>query len=426
MTIRRTPHDFVVDERLTPQALAALRDAADPSRTVALYRLTKTSLSTPEACAMLARSLRVKPGEAHPAGLKDKHAHTHQHVSIVTRSPADAGKLPPHTADRAWSAQRLGYLPEPLTSAAIEHNLFQIVVRDLSRQASDEINRRADALLDPYTAIAPALLFLNYFGDQRFGSARHGEGFLAPHLIRSEFEHALRLAIATPARKDTGSKRAFTRAAAARWPDFSAMLPELPRCPERRAIEHLSNNPGDFLGAFATLPMFFQQMSVEAYQSHLWNRTAHALAERIAQSCPSLTPPPTPDRPRSKPVQPLLRTPDPFGELAFPIAPAVSEPWRSLSLPILGKDSALHEPWATAAADVLSAEGITTANLRIPGLRRPFFGEAPRPLFVHAQEILISDPEPDELTAGKRLKRTLSFCLPRGCYATVLLRALGQ
>ena len=38
----------------------------------------------------------------------------------------------------------------------------------------------------------------------------------------------------------------------------------------------------------------------------------------------------------------------------------------------------------------------------------------------------MSPPEPDELGGGTRRKRTVEFELPRGAYATVVLRGLGQ
>ena len=420
MTIRRTPQDFCVDEVLLPEFLAGVRESASSDCATALYRLTKISLSTPEACAGLARALKVRPGDVQPAGLKDKHACTMQYVSVQTRGASDAARFAQSVGGAGWSAERAGWVREALTSAAIERNRFVIVVRDLSAQAASEMSRRAGLL-----GMGENVLIINYFGDQRFGSARHGEGFVAPHLIRGEFEEALRLAIATPARKDTGAKRAFTRAAATRWGDFAGMLSDLPRCPERRAIEHLASHAGDFRGAFATLPMFFQQMCVEAYQSLLWNQVARELAEKIAQDAAGKMVP-TPEQPRVKPGGTALRTPDDFGELVFPVASALTEAWRATVVPILGKGTQLHGAWGEVASRVLAQQGLTTEMLRIPGLRRPFFGEAERRLVVSAMNFSMSQAEPDEITGKKRVKRTLSFELPRGSYATVLLRALGQ
>lgn len=429
MTIRRTPHDFSVVESLTPEFLGQLTHAPASAHPHALFQLTKTSLSTPEACQRLARSLATSPARVSPAGLKDKHAHTLQHVSVQA---APGTSVPSTCEGPGWSARHLGWLHTPITSAAIDHNAFTIVVRDLSSQSAREIDRRAALLRH-----ADSLIFINYFGDQRFGSARHGQGFVASHLIRADFQTALKLAIATPSRKDTGAKRQFTRAAATHWGHFAAMLPLLPGTPDKRAIEHLTKHPDDFRGAFSLLPSFFQFMCVEAYQSFLWNATARRMAQAIADQhaahrarfAPTL---PTPDHPRLKPsAPPLLRTPDDFGEMLFPHFGAISDSWRDVDLPLLAPAVTLIEPWRDAALDTLAQESLTLDQLVIPGLKRPYFGSAPRRLLVQAASFTISASEHDDLStraqnAPARFKRTLSFKLPRGSYATVLLRALGQ
>jgi tRNA(Glu) U13 pseudouridine synthase TruD len=99
----------------------------------------------------------------------------------------------------------------------------------------------------------------------------------------------------------------------------------------------------------------------------------------------------------------------------------------SLELPILAAKSVLEEPWGPAAAEALREEGIELSQLTIPGVRRPYFGESLRALFVVAQNVELGEPELDEMSGGSRLgKRVVAFELPRGSYATVVLRSLGQ
>ena len=95
-------------------------------------------------------------------------------------------------------------------------------------------------------------------------------------------------------------------------------------------------------------------------------------------------------------------------------------------MPVLSPKTVPHEPWGAAASEAIAEEGITLADLRIPGLRRPFFGEADRPLLIPAERFNLTPLEHDEFSTSKRLKRTVSFELGRGSYATVVLRALGQ
>jgi tRNA(Glu) U13 pseudouridine synthase TruD len=83
------------------------------------------------------------------------------------------------------------------------------------------------------------------------------------------------------------------------------------------------------------------------------------------------------------------------------------------------------EPWAQAAHETLASFGITTEALRVPALERPYFGQALRPLLMRATDVQIGPPVPDELSASGASRRTVRFALPRGAYATVLMRALA-
>jgi tRNA(Glu) U13 pseudouridine synthase TruD len=77
---------------------------------------------------------------------------------------------------------------------------------------------------------------------------------------------------------------------------------------------------------------------------------------------------------------------------------------------------------------ILGDEGITLDKLRIPDMPRPYFGGGERAYIAKAQNCRISPPESDSFAgfSPANLACTLSFELPRGAYATVLLRALGQ
>ncbi|MBL8874958.1 MAG: tRNA pseudouridine(13) synthase TruD [Phycisphaerae bacterium] len=422
MTIRKQPSDFHVEELLSPETRSSIADRAGGNHVHAIYTLEKLSLTTPAAINEFCRAVKARPDHASYAGLKDKHAETIQHVTVKLRNPADA---PKSAEGKQWRATLIGFLDHPIVAADIIGNRFAIVIRDLKRPESEEMDRRAKLLSShPTSDISQSrlgdpnptsLLLTNYFGAQRFGSARHGAGWIAKSLITGDFETALKLAIGTPARKDTGKTRDFTRILATHWGNWKAMK-DLPRLPEARAIDVLSRG-GDFKSAFESLPYFLQSLSVEAYQSHLWNRCACELVRALSASSH-----PTSDIPHPT----SFSTPDEYGEMLFVPASSVHAPWRNLNLPLLAKNSDLLDPWKETYERVLASENITVADLRVKGLKRPFFGEADRRLFIEARNWSLSPPEPDELSKGGLRKRTATFDLPRGSYATVVLRALGQ
>ena len=409
MTIKRLPEDFHVEEVLTKSLLKSIR--RDTGR-FAFYRLEKSGIATPDAVLAVCRQIGVPVSAATYAGLKDKHALTIQHLAVnserVRRGPV------PRTLDgKGWSIELLGYVDSPLDSSSIAANRFHITVRGLSSAASARMNEAAERL-----AVTPegksavnALRVVNYFGDQRFGSSRHLAGFPAKLLIQGDYEGALRLAIATEARKDNRLRKERSRLIVENWSKWSLLLTKLPRgCPERAAVEKLARG-GDFRAAFVALPYFFQRMTVQAYQSYLWNETARELVE---DACGGPTA--------------MFTYDGRFGKLSFPPTQFTPPDIVTIDLPVLGYKSELAEPWKASAERVLAREGIGgTSDLRIRGVRRPFFSKASRRLFVDAVGFELTSPEPDATaeTPG-RLTRKVSFDLPRGAYATVVLRALGQ
>ena len=87
-----------------------------------------------------------------------------------------------------------------------------------------------------------------------------------------------------------------------------------------------------------------------------------------------------------------------------------------------------HECLSEIVAGALEDEGVTLETLRIPGFARPYFGGGDRAFIATARSVSIGEPVRDEFAGGgpANLACTISFELPRGSYATVLLRALGQ
>jgi tRNA(Glu) U13 pseudouridine synthase TruD len=230
-------------------------------------------------------------------------------------------------------------------------------------------------------------------------------------LIQGDFETALKLAIGTPARKDSGPTRALSRALANHWGDWNTALANFGRMPERGAIETLARG-GSFKDAFVALPKFTQEICVEAYQSHLWNQIARELADALAEQV----------------AQSAFEADDNFGPLIFPRAAALTPAFRELPIPVPSPRAIMPECLSEIVAGILADEGVTLETLHIPGLQRPYFGGGDRPFVARARHWSISPPGPDEFAGNSpaNLACTVRFELPRGSYATVLLRALGQ
>ncbi len=462
MKIKRLPEHFQVEE--------VLRTRPGPSGTHAVYLVAKRGMTTCEAARALAAAARTVPARVSFAGLKDKHAATSQYMAVEGGPAKDF-------AGAGWEARFAGFRDAPLSGADIQANRFRIAVQDLTREVLRSIERRRRAM--------NLFGLVNYFGDQRFGSARHGMGFAAAEFARGRAEEGLRLAMAVEARKDSAADKRFRRTVAEYWGRWEECLRRLPPHPDRRAVEFLAS-PGresDFAGAFARLPIEFQRFCVMAYQSFLWNETARELVESAfpkeallrAYGAAGLMVFPAPDAP--PPKLPSLAAdargtvaserpcpwnpgswnsgpetigsynPDPKGAdakgsgagssrggMPFPDGPfgadaADGKPRSPLlsavSVPLASRKSDLSGPTGEVLARVLAREGIKPKDLRIGRLRQPFFASGIRPLAVPVTGFSMSAPAPDPFD-GSRFQVELRFELPPGSYATVLLRMLIQ
>ena len=95
-----------------------------------------------------------------------------------------------------------------------------------------------------------------------------------------------------------------------------------------------------------------------------------------------------------------------------------------LALPLPSSRMALENdnPRLALVEAVLQAEGITLEQLRLKGLKELFFSRGDRAAWVRPADIDAA-AEPDELNAGKQ-KLTMAFELPRGSYATLIVKRL--
>ncbi len=406
MTIKTSPTEFLVEEILTEEFQTGVRTSQpDGAGGHALFVMKKSGVTTPQVLGEIARRLKVPSGAIGHGGLKDRHAETTQHVTIaLTGGIRGAG---PRSLDqRGWRLERLGWTDRPMSTSAVAGNRFTIVIRDLGEREARNMDRAAQLL-----AVEPQRLrVVNYFGNQRFGGAENDRELIAPRLIRGEFERALKLAIAAPSRRDHRDTKAQRRLISEGWGAWAELLPKLERVPERRVIEHLVTNPDDFQGAFRLLPSFTQVMAIEAYQSLLWNAVA---ARMVVGACADLGE--------------VVVADDPWGDLAFPAATAIPAELAEIRVPLLTPDVVLEAPWDRAVEAVLRDEGVALTHLVVPGVDNLRFPSGSRRLFVDADEFKLSAPQPDDANSrGIRVRRTATFILPSGAYATVVLRALGQ
>lgn len=385
--LKRLPDDFQVTE---------LTDVRTDGGEFALYRLRKTSVGTMEAVEELQRRWNIPRNRVSWGGLKDRHAVTEQFVTIrggPQRNHRD-GRL-----DVTW----LGRTRKPFTPAEITGNRFQIVVRDLS---PGEAGRSGVALDQVARSGAP-----NYFDDQRFGSVGESGEFIGRSWCRGDYERALWLALAEPHPDDPSDEREQKRILREHWGRWGACKAALARSHRRSVVTYLADRPADppfdFRGAFARIRVDLRGLYLSAYQSALWNRM---LAVYLRQHLP----------PEDLCDVPLQLGPAPF---YLELTPPQRDVLKTAMLPLPSARQHLEPgPTLDLMQAVMAAEGMELRELRVKYPRDSFFSKGERRAIVLPAEIE-SVEGADELYVGRR-KLQLAFTLPRGAYATIIVKRL--
>ena len=356
-----------------------------------LYRLTKRGWGTEELVRHLARRLGVPRAAIAYGGRKDRGAVTVQHLTI-------RGRRDRSIKGEGFELRSLGYVDRPMGPDAILANHFRVVVRGLDPTCVAQVDDNLRLLTRRGVP--------NYFDDQRFRSVPQYQGFPAALLVRGQWEAALRLLLTSP--EPAASRRERDRLARLDevWGDWGQCL-ALARLPhERRALEELARPGGSFVGALAAWPREWLSLLLACYQSHLWNR---ALAAALQAS-----------------GAPTLALPGLAGEYLFPAQGGDDlAHLHALAIPTPGPHLAAGDPAGTPLMQsILAEEGITPAELALRPPRTAFLKSTLRSAWVTPTHLRWEWHPPEAAAGGAPLALHLTFSLPPGSYATMVLRGV--
>lgn len=384
MRTRVVAEDFYVEEQI------ALPPS--PGGPFTLYRVRKRNLTTLEVQARLAHALRRPPSALTFPALKDRQAIAVQYATLRGDGPA-------RLEGAGFTAERVGRTERPLTPSDLLGNRFELVLRDLSEA-------EAEAAIAQMAVIGQEGL-PNYFGQQRFGSQLASGDWPGRRILLRDAEGALRAHLTEPMAGDPPEVRAFKKIAASHWGDWRLLLDAAPRPSNYRSVlTYLCDHPQDWRHALNLVTPRLLSLYLDAYQSLLWNRIAACYLEQVV------------GRPAA--TIRIAREPFPlFRHLADHI-PAEA------ALPLPAHKAVYRDPLvAKAASRVLDSAGLEPGDLKARLLRRAYLSRGQRRLLLLPREVSASSPAPDERFAG-RYRLTLSFTLPPGAYATLILQALRQ
>lgn len=290
--IRENIEDFVVQEVLVDGSKAEIdKTAGDAGRRALgsssaanrylLCVLVKRDWDTLIAVRSVARQLGVSPGHIQIAGIKDAKAVTAQFVTVEGVSAEDIQKV----RVKDIEVRFVGYLHDRLSAYYLLGNSFHIMIRAV-RHGKSTIQERIRRTLEELDGVGG---MPNFFGHQRFGTARPITHVVGKAIVRGKLGEAAMLFLARSslfehpasrqARRELHDTQNFKRA----LKDFPKQLRY-----ERLMLEHLAERPEDSLGAFRRLPKKLLELFVQGYQSYLFNeflsrRIENGLSLKVAE-----------------------------------------------------------------------------------------------------------------------------------------------
>ena len=402
MKIKVRPEDFIVRE----QSAVTLRRSPDH---FLVFRLRKSEWDTFDLLDLLARRLGVPKSDISVGGIKDRFGQTEQLVSV--RSPGGdrsvrwedrlQDRFQDRSRDRNFALEFAGYSPEPITARSIRGNRFTITLRDLDPKLIPQYRRRAEGI---QRCGVP-----NYYDEQRFGSARHGKGFMGKELFLGRRKQALRLYF-EPSRHDDRKTRLLKTCVSQAWGHWDQCLP-LAFGEYRTVLGYLKDHPGAYRQALIRIDRRYLVFVLNAYQSYLFNEV---LTGRLAELAVA----------HGLGMNHYTYR---WGTFLFyeQLPAALFKSLTRTNLPVPGYDSDLGDAESRRVVErVLEREGIVLADLRVRQLPRISVHGIERPMLLLPEDFSLSDPVEDELYNGKK-KMIVEFGLQRGGYATLVVKCLS-
>jgi tRNA pseudouridine13 synthase len=437
--LRVDPEDFRVREleRVDFEPL----DAGTGAYPHLVLRATLRSWDTNDFADALASRLGISRERVSWAGTKDKHAVTTQLFS-VKGADLDSGDLP--VLDGA-DIEAVGRTGRPVLFGDLAGNAFEVRIRDpdapenapavtaaLHDFAGSHGERGGDGEGDGTTVAVP-----NYFGHQRFGTKRPVTHEVGLCVVRGDWERAVMTYLADSTEREPEATREAREFVRETW-DWTAALDRFPGGLryERSLLHSLAETgadaPEDFRAALETLPSNLQALFVNAAQSYAFNRM---LSRRLDRGLPfdrpvegdvvcfrdgdsSRATPARSSRGASRPALPDTdRTQRVTAERVGTVRRHCERGRAFVTAPLVGTDTELGEgePGDIERA-VLDDLDLAPGQFDLPGA---FDSTGTRRAVlvwtdVSVEETSVEGDEADALS--------VAFALPKGSYATVLLR----
>lgn len=383
MLIKEHPEDFRVEEHID----LVWCETPGP---FCLYRMEKRSWNTVDALQAAALATHVPWHVIRYGGKKDRHACTVQYCTTPASFDLSFQR---HNV----SVIRVGFTQEPMAPRHIVFNKFGAVLRGVEPDREDLLCRRWEDLVR-YGE-------MNYFDDQRFGGVEAEGTFFAEFLVRKDFSSALRCFMTAHHPDAAPSLRRRKASIGKFWGNWKALRPLCVSPEEREMVNCCLAKPGEegILDALGKISREAWGLFLASFQSAIWNEALVSLVQSRGEATWSL----------EGKIAPLW-----FFHHKGP-----EGCWKNLLIPMPSRDIPQDEgEGGRILRETLDKKHLRPGDFLVEALPQVHFASFLRPAVVRPQEASLSFAD-DDRHPGYR-KAEVSFLLPAGSYATLLLQTL--
>ena len=251
-SIKRSNEEFRVSEIIDTSFLANISSIQDEHHKYPLYILDKRNIDSNHAIFEIKRKLGIK---LKVIGLKDAKAITKQYAS------SEQTKNIINEATTAHTRLTLkGFTKAPIGKSSLSGNAFTITINN--------------PILSDITSFLPEIQTIaNFYGLQRFGSERMVTHLVGKEIVKRNFQKAVELLLTFTTEYD--STLSIEIRNKSRDPkNYSQIIRELPK---RMDIEYqvmsvLEKGKGP-IAALRSIPINIRRLFVQAYQAYIFNRS---------------------------------------------------------------------------------------------------------------------------------------------------------
>ncbi len=268
--IKQNPEDFIVEEIMSDGTVLEIDkniEKTDKNGRFLYFVLQKKQWSTEGAISRLSRGLHAKFKRFNWAGTKDKQAITTQLVSgfAVNKKAIQHIKLKDIQINGVW------YEDKKLKLGDLTGNRFKIKIQNIEDQNAAEKIQKINEQLGGK--------FVNYFGEQRFGTIRKNTHLIGEQIIKEDYEAAVREFLMNE-KGEINEEASQARINLRETLNYEKALEEFPSYLrlERTMIEWLAKYPNDYVNALRKIPRGISLLFMHAFQSYIFNLE---LSERV-------------------------------------------------------------------------------------------------------------------------------------------------